>query len=98
MRVNSQEPTDLDLHCLQWQGISGFSSTKVNIVIRVNINEIYCRWAQPNYIYIYIYIASNNFVVHAKNAQTMTKPQSHDSNSIGLTGSKKNVHWFLACC
>ena len=24
------EPTDLDLHCLQRQGISGFSRTRVN--------------------------------------------------------------------
>ena len=27
-----QKPTDLDLHCLQRQGISGFSRTRVNIV------------------------------------------------------------------
>ena len=26
-----QKPTDLDLHCLQRQGISGFSMTRVNI-------------------------------------------------------------------
>ena len=25
-----QKPTDLDLHCLQRQGISGFSRTRVN--------------------------------------------------------------------
>ena len=24
-----QKPTDLDLHCLQWQGISGFSRTRI---------------------------------------------------------------------
>ena len=28
-----QKPTDLDLHCLQRQGISGFSTTKVNVLI-----------------------------------------------------------------
>ena len=27
-----QKPTDLDLHCLQRQGISGFSRTKVNLI------------------------------------------------------------------
>ena len=26
-----QKPTDLDLHCMQRQGISGFSRTRVNI-------------------------------------------------------------------
>ena len=28
-----KKPTDLDLHCLQKQGISGFSRTRVNIVV-----------------------------------------------------------------
>ena len=27
----AQKPTDLDLHCLQRQDISGFSRTKVNV-------------------------------------------------------------------
>ena len=26
-----KKPTDLDLHCLQRQGISGFSMTRVNL-------------------------------------------------------------------
>ena len=29
-----QKPTDLDLHCLQWHGISRFSRTRVNTLIR----------------------------------------------------------------
>ena len=29
-----QKPTDLDLHCLQMQGISGPSKTRVNIEIQ----------------------------------------------------------------
>ena len=28
--ANSADPTDLDLHCLQRQGISGFSKTRVS--------------------------------------------------------------------
>ena len=28
-QLASQKPTDLDLHCLQRQGISGFSRTRV---------------------------------------------------------------------
>ena len=28
-----KKPTDLDLHCLQKQGISGFSRTRVNITV-----------------------------------------------------------------
>ena len=28
-----QKPTDLDLHCLQKQGISGFSRTRVKVII-----------------------------------------------------------------
>ena len=31
-QLASSEPTDLDLHCLQRQGISGFSRTRVTIV------------------------------------------------------------------
>ena len=27
-----KKPTDLDLHCLQKQGISGFSRTRVNVL------------------------------------------------------------------
>ena len=30
-----QKPADLDLHCLQRQGISGFSRTRVNIPLLV---------------------------------------------------------------
>ena len=38
--ANSAEPTDLDLHCLQKQGISGFSVTRVKVVVHViNINS-----------------------------------------------------------
>ena len=33
-----QKPTDLDLHCLQRQGISGFSRTRANISIDVFIS------------------------------------------------------------
>ena len=29
-----QKPTDLDLHCLQRQGISGFSRTRVNVQVQ----------------------------------------------------------------
>ena len=29
--ANSAEPTDLDLHCLQKQGISGYSRTRVYV-------------------------------------------------------------------
>ena len=31
--ANLKKPTDLDLHCLQRQGISGFSRTRVNIAL-----------------------------------------------------------------
>ena len=30
-----QRPTDMDLHCLQRQGISGFSRTRVKVLIRI---------------------------------------------------------------
>ena len=32
-QLASSEPTDLDLHCLQEQGISGFSRTRVNMIL-----------------------------------------------------------------
>ena len=34
------KPTDLDLHCLRRQGISGFSRTRLNLISRV-MNGIY---------------------------------------------------------
>ena len=34
-----QKPTDLDLHCLQMQAISGFSRTRVNLEIRRHMCE-----------------------------------------------------------
>ena len=36
-----KKPTDLDLHCLQSQGISGFSRTRVNIPARARILAAY---------------------------------------------------------
>ena len=39
---SNQKPTDLDLHCLQRQGISGFSRTRVNKVEMVQCRAI--RW------------------------------------------------------
>ena len=34
-----QKPTDLDLHCLQRQGISGFSRTRVKVVVCQNLSS-----------------------------------------------------------
>ena len=34
-----QKPTDLDLHCLQRQGISGFSRTRVNKYMYVFLQD-----------------------------------------------------------
>ena len=36
-----QKPTDLDLHSSQRQGISGFSRTRVNILIRDNTLHLF---------------------------------------------------------
>ena len=56
-QLASQKPTDLDLHCLQRQGISRFSRTRVNssqkhnVLIRISshfyvgdISRIYCKY------------------------------------------------------
>ena len=43
-----QKPTDLDLHCLQRQGISGFSRARVKLCN--NKHQIPLRGA-PNYAY-----------------------------------------------
>ena len=32
-QLASKKPTDLDVHCLQRQGISGFRRTRVNVII-----------------------------------------------------------------
>ena len=42
-----QLPTDLDLHCLQKQGISGFSRIRVNSMNSFCI--IYCHGEKVNY-------------------------------------------------
>ena len=34
-----QKPTDLDLHCLQGQGISGFSRTRVKLGVNQKLSE-----------------------------------------------------------
>ena len=34
-----QKPTDLDLHCLQWQGISGFSRTRGKVTYLKNVKR-----------------------------------------------------------
>ena len=41
-----QKPTDLDLHCLQMQGISGFSRSRVKMqnVIKA-LTVLVCRWS-----------------------------------------------------
>ena len=36
-----QKPTDLDLHCLQRQDISGFSMTRVNLTASAHKRDIY---------------------------------------------------------
>ena len=36
-----QKPTDLDLHCLQRQGLSGFSRTRVNYLFVYYVNMIF---------------------------------------------------------
>ena len=38
-----QKPTDLDLHCLQRQGISGFSRIRVNLVLLSMLGKNCCR-------------------------------------------------------
>ena len=52
-----QKPTDLDLHCLQRQGISGFSRTRVKslqncFIIAVILNKLFkalwCHKVQLN--------------------------------------------------
>ena len=34
-----QKPTDLDLHCLQRQGISGFSGTRVSRIVIISASS-----------------------------------------------------------
>ena len=38
VQIQIQKPTDLGLHCLQRQGISGFSRTRVNIIVLKLVN------------------------------------------------------------
>ena len=48
-----QKPTDLDLHCLQSQGISGFSRTRVKLLQAVFVSitlwqKLFClKWLPP---------------------------------------------------
>ena len=42
-----QKPTDLDLHCLQRQGISGFSRTKVKVRVWVSLCRNICIFSSP---------------------------------------------------
>ena len=59
-----QKPTDLDLHCLQRQGISRFSRTRVNFFITKNVHEI--TWVKPQ-------SPSKVFLRHPKCTRISTK-------------------------
>ena len=48
-----QKPTDLDLHCLQRQGISGVSRTRVKVPIRTAVDNIL------KYIFLYLSFKEN---------------------------------------
>ena len=66
-QLASQKPTDLDLHCLQKQGISGFSRTRVNKTLLEKVMNagqalilwltamLGCRYFVSNYFEIYSY-------------------------------------------
>ena len=43
-----QKPTDLDLHCLQRQDISGFSRTRVKEILSVSLSSLYVFYYSSN--------------------------------------------------
>ena len=46
-----QKPTDLDLHCLQRQGISGFSRTRViNVKPKASLEAQWCAWGSKSHL------------------------------------------------
>ena len=62
-----QKPTDLDLHCLQRQGLSGFSRTRVNTLIKPKptfnkniINIVFTLIIHTPYSSLYLSISMNN--------------------------------------
>ena len=56
-----QKPTDLDLYCLQRQGISGFSRTKVNFSMKTYIVD--SHW---NHITVVIPVRIHNINFHGE--------------------------------
>ena len=53
-QLDLQKPTDLELHCLQRQGISGFSRTRVNKVKQMMCYNFIYLWKMCyNFIYLW---------------------------------------------
>ena len=67
----ASKPTDLDLHCLQMQGISGLSRTRVNFKYKLLSNFI----LSVHYIYTSLFtdinILTGHFFVIAINLQSV---------------------------
>ena len=64
-----QKPTDLDLHCLQRQGISGFSRTRVKTLV-------------PEHSPVRVYILPSKLLYHKRSAYALTSPHMYTSTSL----------------
>ena len=66
--LDLQKPTDLDLYCLQRQGISGFSTTRVKLE-KVSIGH---GCPRQNAIQKKGYICSQGQIIHKPNKQELS--------------------------
>ena len=68
-----QKPTDLDLHCLQMQGISGLSRTRVKVVVDL---DYYCAYMLQRFLFITIYNSSLFLMIDAKGMDTFSEEET----------------------
>ena len=78
-----QKPTDLDLHCLQSQGISGFSRTRVNGIYKTTIG-LDKSWHQVNC-----------FLISRRKHMLWVLIRSTSPQHMFLSRNKKNIATFL---
>ena len=78
-----QKPTDLDLHCLQKQDVSGFSRTRVNRLTKL----LKCVWSFA----IHIHARADQAEVHCCLVPLRCNLQIHDS----LITSKKTKSVYI---
>ena len=69
-----QKPTDLDLHCLQRQGISGFNMTTVKFYVICILGENFSRRNFEFFFFFFFLFRNKGLTLHGDNLHAMSNP------------------------